>query len=76
MNGDGVMQGPSVGQAMPSAPSPPGLAERVCNLENRADEKDRQVINAERIMGLLINEVQELRHQVGLPPLSPDYFNS
>jgi len=61
---------------VPPTPCQPTVVERICNLENRANDASQQLARAEQVYHKLIEEVQQYREQLGLQPLPPDHFFS
>jgi hypothetical protein len=59
-----------------AAPCQPSIANRVVSLEDRETNSEQRLLKAEQVILKLITECHEYRAQLGLPPLTEDYFIS
>ena len=69
--------GPMAGQMQASPtlqPAAPTLAIRLAEAENRLESAHQRISTLERQVNGLISTLVDIRDQVGLPPLPPDYF--
>jgi len=52
------------------------MAEKVQQLENRADSADRQLSITGKVLERIIIQLNTLRHELNLPPLDAQHFSS